>query len=456
MYGDTTLSLLEVDIENNKIVQQNFFQYPTLPQTLTKSLIGVGRWSKNGIMFDESKWNPKIDWVNLRHKQFHGSYSKFGEAWGTAKPQTDASRLWLDSSYEGHKKGKLETGKLHMGYIYFNSAWSRDLGWTETSVDNLLKGSSVDEIANNLINYEPNIYLVCRMLKDGTGQTFTAAQLKKDPVAEVDGLVIDLEKYWLSNNALIGDFWISKTLSTCLKGLQFLADNGYLPKNIIDDMIIYSSEWFLREYGNVLTRDVVARHDSIPAGYYYDPVKKGYINCKTIDELIVVLEGMSGTWQPYNIGAGIPGKVVVAYQILANITMPQVENGSGGLSAIDVNSFNIPEAAIYARFPKYKVRRDLYETGTPPPPPPPPPPPVETISVGTVTRACTMRNSPVVDPSTAIMPCLIPVGTKVKIVDTITKPNGDVWHKAQILGDFYIADTVNKIDYLDVKDVPKP
>jgi hypothetical protein len=375
------LSQDPIDIQQQEFIKRNYAMPPALGQKLLGAVFALAsdktRWTSNGIMFDVSQWQTQADktttsvkWDQLQHPLFHGGYFKLGEPWGNAGPMLDKTcDQWMDPSEPSNRAALLATGHLAIGYIYSDLAWAINRVWTDTMMKQLFDGT-IEEVANKLIKNVPDLYLLARKSKTGAGRVFDAAKLKDLPDWECDGWVWDWEKYWDSHSNTINDFWLGLTADTTVRGAQFLSDNGYIPQQA-NVQAGYSSNWFVTDKGPVYFKNVLDRMDTIAAGYYYDIAKAGYINCNTLDDLITLLQKIaveSPTWKPYNIGAAVPGKVVLAYQILENITMPQVSNPTGGPSAIDVNSLNISQAAIYARYPKYAARRKAFESGTTPDP----------------------------------------------------------------------------------------
>jgi hypothetical protein len=333
------------------------------------------RYTKNGLMIkvnsDMSYTSglTRVDWANLSGSSIVGGLFRLGKIFGVAIPQTYESDSFMDLSEKTNRVALINNKKLAIGYIEVDPDCWLNRGWTEDSVDSLMDGT-ISEVAEKLIKYEPHLYLLARKTKQGAGRVFTASKLKDLPDWDADGWCWLLNKYWRSDNSILGDFWTGKTLRL-LNYAKFLSENGYLPKQA-DTQMVETSEWFLFNYGNSATRDAVAGWDSIPQGNYWKEKNVGLYNCNTTDELITLINKIPDDFQIENVGAGVPGKIVVGYKLTSNIIMPQILNASGTKVPFDVISFKITNQDILNRYPKYAKR--LSEVIPPPVEPPPPPP----------------------------------------------------------------------------------
>lgn len=326
----------------------------------------MGRYAENGLLIKVNSdmahisGETRVDWANL--PDIKGGLFRLGKISGTARPQEYECDYFMDLSEKSNRTSLIQNKKLAIGYIEVDPACWLDRGWTSDSVDSLMDGT-ISEVCQKLITYEPHLYLLARKTKQGAGRVFNIDKLKTLQDWDADGWCWLLNKYWRSDNSTIGDGWISKTMRIILDGAKLLSDNGYIPKQS-SSQIVETSEWFLYNYGNLSTRDVIARQDAIPQGNFWKENRDGLLNCENSAELVSLFNTIPDSFQIENVGAGIPGKIVVGYKVASNITMPQVLNASGNKIQFDVISMKINQNETINRYPSYKARLN---TEVPPP-----------------------------------------------------------------------------------------
>ena len=399
------LAAIQEQIDQNAAeMRRHFVQEPTTNpvRRLAALLEGEFDYGPADKFFDFSRWNAHsktgatmVDWAGLAgHDSILGGYCKVGQAYSSAKPQTQQADNWFDWSWngtngrDGNFAGMVNNGMWSAGYVFHQSAYYLNRGVTVDNIKRVWDGT-IDEVCTKLMKENPDLYMAVRTMRPGVGREFDAARARDFADWNGDEIVWDVEYPYNVLNQPIGDGWMARSLRFTVDGAKFLMDNGCMPRH---HQVIYTSEYVLRTFGHVELRDVVSHYDTICAGYYYDSAKVGYKHCRTVDELNALMGTFRKTWHPIHVGAADPGKIVLGYQVMDNLTMPFVPNELGGYSAIDVNVSRLSRAAFAARYPKFAKRRAA--RGETPDVPEDPELPTPVITSGTVASANGVRVRP--------------------------------------------------------------
>lgn len=363
------MATLELPRVQDELVtlRSHYYQPPTSLVRLARALAlaAAGKYATWPVIFDISHWNStgagtsRIDFAAFAsYPEFAGWYVKLGEVGKLGKPFTMESDAWFDDMFTYFWDRISAVPKWWRApYVYHNSTWLDDYGQTMVGLDNILDkpaGQSEDDHAVQLCQ-DPNVYLVVRRVMKA-GRVFTGARLREIMAAkthlDIDALVVDFEKYYDNGGRTIADIHLGKTLDTTMKALVWLQDHGYLPKVML---LVYTSEWFLREYANVYGRQVCGNYNTIAAGYYWNNSKVNTTFRGMMDELAKVPDD----WHPTYVGSVKPGTRNQLLQLSGDHFVLDVHP-----YAVDCNVFNGGWAAMEATFPLWKARR----TATEPPP----------------------------------------------------------------------------------------
>lgn len=431
--NDLQLQALREQVEQNTTdIRRHFIDEPTANPILRALALLEGEFDYGAadIFFDFSRWNahPKtgatmVDWAGLaKHDRILGGYCKIGQAYTSARPQTQAADAWFDWSWngtngrDGNFAGMVNNGMWAAGYVFHQSAYYLNCGITVDALKRVWDGT-IDEVCTKLVKENPDLYMAVRTMRPGVGREFDAARMRDFEDWNGDEIVWDVEYPYNVQNKPIDDGWMARSLRFTVDGAKFLMDNGCMPRH---QQVIYTAEYVLKNFGNIDLRDVVAHYDTICAGYYYDSAKVGYKHCPTVDDLITLLSTFRKTWHPIHVGAADPGKSVLGYQVMDNLTMPYVPNEMGGYGAIDANVSRLPRAAFEARYPKFAKRRAGRQTPDPEP----------VVTGGTVAAGAGVRLRPRPNASGAVYGKdyygVLPKGYGVDVLET-AEVGSDLW-----------------------------
>jgi hypothetical protein len=377
-----------------------------------------GKYAEMPVFLDVSHWQGKdvngtlvsrMDWKYLgSKKEYMGVYVKVGEAYGSRPSGHLDCDYWFDVLADSHLSGALAVGSWTAMYEMYEPAWAVNRGIHHENIEDQFSGADNDTIATQIMQ-DPNIYIFARKLKK-VGRAITGASLRAAAVRfGVDALVIDLEKWYTAASKAVGDMEMGFTLGMTLKGLRWLMMRGYLPTL---DILIYTSNWFLTEYGNLYTRNVVDHEETIPAGYWWNQDVLGTLPV-TWEQLLAELAKVRDSWHPVYVGAKVFGLQISGDYFKFFDTK------------MDINVCKLTWEQLKARYPTWWARRLAGQNPVPDPEPEPEPEPEPVITSGKVAGANGVRMR--VGPTTSYTQVgVLPKGHVVDVAE-VRAVGSDVW-----------------------------
>jgi hypothetical protein len=225
-----------------------------------------GKYASRPIVLGFSKDQTSVDWPELaKHPQIFGGICRLGSVDNVFNAQTLESDAWMDPTFDNNVTG-LYNDKLWIGAeIDLDPGWFTSRGISMDGVRAIFKGTD-NEIANNLL-YEPHIYLYIRKVKNGSGRIFTADKIKTLTEKPIDAVVINYQRYWLTNSNTVYDAHSGLAIQTLVDGLRWLMAKGYIKTRKI---LVRTSSWFLTNYSPIYGQNTVDANSTVCVGNLWD------------------------------------------------------------------------------------------------------------------------------------------------------------------------------------------